>query len=70
VRSPRLGVYAALTAIGIGWGGSVVASKTAVSTGHDPLGLVFWQMLIAAAVLVAGCSSSSRGTSPRECCRS
>lgn len=51
MKTSSLGVYAALLAIGIGWGGSVVASKTAVSTGHDPLGLVFWQMGVAAAVL-------------------
>ncbi len=49
----RIGVYLALAAIGVGWGGSVVASKFAVSTGHDPLGLVFWQSVVASAALGA-----------------
>lgn len=41
----------ALLILGAGWGFTVPLTKIAVSTGHEPLGLIFWQGLIGAAVL-------------------
>ena len=35
------------------WGLTIPLTKIAVSTGHKPLGLIFWQMLIATIVLFA-----------------
>nr|WP_273496518.1 DMT family transporter [Lentibacter algarum] len=39
--------------MGAGWGITSPLSKIAVSTGHQPLGLVFWQMVIGAVLLGA-----------------
>jgi drug/metabolite transporter (DMT)-like permease len=44
---------AILVAVGMIWGLTVPLTKIAVSTGHEPLGLIFWQMLIATIVLSA-----------------
>ena len=41
----------ALLGVGILWGMSVPLTKVAVSTGHQPLGLIFWQMLFGAFAL-------------------
>ncbi|MFN3209101.1 MAG: DMT family transporter [Roseovarius sp.] len=41
-----LALYAALFAMGLGWGLSIPLTKIAVSTGHRPFGLVFWQLVI------------------------
>lgn len=43
----------ALLILGAGWGFTVPLTKIAVSTGHEPLGLIFWQTLIGAAALGA-----------------
>jgi drug/metabolite transporter (DMT)-like permease len=43
----------ALLIMGAGWGITTPLSKIAVSTGHQPLGLVFWQMVIGAVLLEA-----------------
>lgn len=48
----RLGPLAALIAIGIGWGGATAALKLTVSTGHHPIGLIFWHFAIFSALLV------------------
>lgn len=48
---PALGPALALLALGAGWGLTIPFTKIAVSTGHAPLGLVFWQMLIGALAL-------------------
>lgn len=42
-----------LVATGIVWGSTIPLTKVAVSTGHQPLGLIFWQMFIATVVLSA-----------------
>jgi len=42
-----------LLAVGIGWGSTQALGKIAVSSGHPPLGLVFWQLVIGAVVLGA-----------------
>lgn len=41
----------ALIAMGAGWGITNPLTKIAVSTGHQPFGLVFWQLVIGAAFL-------------------
>ncbi|MFY0693525.1 MAG: DMT family transporter [Lentibacter algarum] len=43
----------ALLIMGAGWGITTPLSKIAVSTGHQPLGLVFWQLVIGAVLLEA-----------------
>lgn len=51
--SRNLGPRFALLIMGAGWGITSPLSKIAVSTGHQPLGLVFWQMVIGAVLLGA-----------------
>jgi len=43
----------ALLLIGTAWGLSIPLVKTAVSSGHQPLGLIFWQLLISVVILTA-----------------
>lgn len=45
------GQIAALLVIGTGWGSTVPLAKIAVSTGYQPLGLIFWQAAIGTALL-------------------
>ena len=47
----RLTLIAALLVIGAGWALTIPLAKIAVSTGYQPLGLIFWQTVIGAAVL-------------------
>jgi drug/metabolite transporter (DMT)-like permease len=49
--SARVGLTAALFIIGIGWGLSVPLTKIAVSTGYQPFGLIFWQLVIVVLLL-------------------
>jgi len=42
---------ALLVLMGAGWGLSIPLTKIAVSTGYQPLGLIFWEMVIAGTVL-------------------
>lgn len=51
--SRNLGPMFALLIMGAGWGITTPLSKIAVSTGHQPLGLVFWQLVIGAVLLEA-----------------
>lgn len=51
---------AALLLIGAAWGLSIPLTKIAVSTGHQPLGLIFWQLVVA--VLALGSISILRGS--------
>ena len=51
--SLNLGQMFALLIMGAGWGITTPLSKIAVSTGHQPLGLVFWQLVIGAVLLEA-----------------
>ncbi|WP_425091957.1 DMT family transporter [Tropicimonas sp. S265A] len=57
----RVRLTAVLVAIGAGWGITQPLSKIAVSTGHPPFGLVFWQLAIGAVVLGAICVLRGRG---------
>lgn len=49
----RLALTAILVVMGAGWGLTQPLSKIAVSGGHGPMGLVFWQLLIGAVLLSA-----------------
>jgi drug/metabolite transporter (DMT)-like permease len=42
---------AVLIALGVIWGLTIPLTKIVVSTGHKPLGLIFWQLVFVAAVL-------------------
>lgn len=53
------GLLAFLFLLGTGWGLTQALSKIAVSTGHQPLGLIFWQLVIGTALL--GGISAVRG---------
>lgn len=52
-----LGLILAL--IGIGWGSTQPLGKIAASTGHQPFGLIFWQLVVC--VLVLGAITLARG---------
>lgn len=43
--------FLVLVLLGAGWGFTQPLGKIAVSTGHQPVGLIFWQFVIGAAVL-------------------
>lgn len=47
----NLGLVLLLAVLGAGWGSTQPMAKIAVSEGHQPLGLVFWQLVIGAVVL-------------------
>ncbi len=55
MRTRDLGPYAVLLTMGMGWGLSVPLSKIAVSTGHQPLGLIFWQEVVIVTLLGTIC---------------
>lgn len=47
------GLLGLLFLLGAGWGATVPLAKVAVSTGHGPLGLIFWQLVIGSVILGA-----------------
>ncbi len=47
----RIILLASLLSIGVFWGITVPLAKVAVSTGHQPFGLIFWQLVIVVAIL-------------------
>ena len=49
----RLPFIVALLLIGISWSATIPLSKVAVSSGHAPLGITFWQQVVVAVVLGA-----------------
>ena len=49
----NLSLYLLLLVLGAGWGVTIPLAKIAVSTGHQPLGLVFWQLVVMAVFLAA-----------------
>lgn len=53
IRSPVLFNYGILLAMGAGWGFTVPLSRIAVSSGYGEYGLVFWQLVIGAALVLA-----------------
>lgn len=48
-----------LILLGVGWGSTQSLGKMATATGHQPFGLIFWQLVIGAVVL--GAVSAVRG---------
>ncbi len=50
-----------LLLFGTGWGLTQPLTKIAVSTGHQPLGLIFWQLVIGAGVMAAVSLLRGRG---------
>lgn len=57
--SRRWSFVLVLAVLGVGWGSTQSLGKIAVSTGHQPFGLIFWQLVIGAIVL--GIVSAVRG---------
>jgi drug/metabolite transporter (DMT)-like permease len=57
--SPRLVFVLVLITLGVGWGSTQSLGKMATATGHQPFGLIFWQLVIGA--LVLGAVSALRG---------
>lgn len=55
--SPRATVFylGVLVLMGAGWGATQPLTKIAVSTGYGHYGLMFWQLVIGAALMVAVC---------------
>lgn len=51
--SERLGLLGLLFLLGAGWGATQPLAKVAVSTGHGPFGLIFWQLVIGVLILGA-----------------
>ncbi|MEO0370844.1 MAG: DMT family transporter [Pseudomonadota bacterium] len=47
----RFWPFLVLLAMGIGWGLTLPLAKIAVSTGHEPYGLIFWQLVVVLIVL-------------------
>ncbi|MEO0547381.1 MAG: DMT family transporter [Pseudomonadota bacterium] len=47
----RAVLFGLLLFFGICWGGTIPLTKIAVSTGHSPLGLIAWQLVLAALIL-------------------
>ncbi|MEN0040653.1 MAG: DMT family transporter [Pseudomonadota bacterium] len=58
--SRTLFYFACLFGLGLIWGTSIPITKIAVSTGHQPLGLIFWQLFVA--VVVLGVAAWMRGS--------
>ncbi|MFQ5439411.1 MAG: DMT family transporter, partial [Paracoccaceae bacterium] len=59
MRRETLGYFAVLILAGAGWGMTQPLTKIAVSTGHRPLGLVFWQQVLV--LLALGSLTLARG---------
>lgn len=57
--SERRLFVAMLLILGVGWGTTQPLGKIATTTGHGPLGLILWQLVVC--VLVLGTLSLSRG---------
>lgn len=53
MKQGRLFYALFLTAIGVGWGATQPLGKIAASTGHQPFGLIFWQLVVCVVVLGA-----------------
>ncbi len=49
----QIGAIGALLILGVVWGATIPLTKVAVSTGYQPIGLIFWQLVFAVAVLGA-----------------
>lgn len=63
VRSRNLIAWFALLLIGLLWGATIPLTRVAVSTGHQPFGLIFWQLIIM--ILTLGPYLAIKGWRPR-----
>lgn len=61
--SKSLVAWVTMLTVGFLWGLTIPLSKIAVSTGHQPFGLIFWQLVIG--VLVLGVVQIVRGWRPK-----
>jgi drug/metabolite transporter (DMT)-like permease len=59
----RVATASALLVIGLIWGSTIPLSKIVVSSGHQPLGLIFWQLLFSSVLL--GAISIRRRPAPK-----
>ena len=48
---PKWLLFAALFTCGVVWGGTIPFTKIAVETGHHPIGLIFWQLVVSILLL-------------------
>lgn len=55
----QFSAFATLFGLGIAWGATVPLTKIAVSTGYQPLGLIFWQFVMG--ILILGPIAFARG---------
>lgn len=62
-RNRNLVAWVAMLGIGLLWGSTIPMAKIAVSTGYQPLGLIFWQLVIG--VLVLGVVLFFKGWRPQ-----
>ena len=60
-------VVAALVGLGTLWGATIPLAKIAVSSGHQPMGLIFWQLVFSAILLlfVTGARGKRPALGPR-----
>jgi drug/metabolite transporter (DMT)-like permease len=61
-RARRMLLIGVLVGCGLAWGSTQSLGKVATSTGHPPLGLLFWQFVIGTALM--GAAMVVRGTPP------
>ena len=59
-RVRHLGLWAAMVAIGIGWGLTQLLSKIGMGAGYHPLGVTFWQAAIGAVVALVALALTGR----------
>lgn len=59
--SERRLLVGTLCVLGVGWGITQPLGKMATGTGHQPFGLIFWQLVICSLVLGAICLPRGRG---------
>ena len=50
-KTKRISLIVALLVIGIAWGATIPLAKVAVSSGHAPLGITFWEQIIVTIVM-------------------
>lgn len=50
-RNRKIIAWVAMLIIGLFWGATIPLTKVAVSTGYQPLGLIFWQLIIGIFIL-------------------
>ncbi len=50
---PHIKLALALVGLGLAWGLTIPRTRIAVSTGHQPPGLIFWQLAIVTVILAA-----------------